>query len=105
MIALVERLGFEERSLYRHRNVGKITDEWFGYDRLEMVLKNISDQLQSFTLMYLSANTKKSSDVPDFKAYPSPFEKKPDAELSLADKMEQMLLAMGHDPQEYNFQG
>lgn len=82
--ALLSRLAFEERSLYRHQlpepepdseaaKDADPKDAWFGYTRLEMTLKYIADSITSFRNMYISANQEKNSKPPEFVGYPSPY--------------------------------
>lgn len=86
---MLSRLGFEERSLYRHslpeptpediENSEKNTDpkdKWFGYSRQEVALKTLIDQLTQFRNLYITANSDKNTKPPEFVEYPSPYNEK-----------------------------
>lgn len=86
---MLSRLGFEERSLYRHslpeptpediENAEKDTDpkdKWFGYTRQEVALKTLIDQLTQFRNLYITANSDKNTKPPEFVEYPSPYNEK-----------------------------
>lgn len=82
--ALLSRLAFEERSLYRHQlpepepdseaaKDADPKDAWFGYTRIEMTLKYIADSITTFRNMYITANQEKNAKPPEFEEYPSPY--------------------------------
>lgn len=85
----MSRLGFEERSLYRHslpeptaeelekaEKDSNPKDKWFGYTRQEVALKTLIDQLTQFRNLYITANSDKNTKAPEFVEYPSPYNDK-----------------------------
>lgn len=91
MLELIKRLGFEERSMWAHRQRGE-EDAWFGYNRMEGFFAAFYDLVQGFQHNYIAANSGKNSRRPEFRPYPRPGEVNiPDSGEVGWDKLAQML--------------